>query len=147
MAGLPLAIMGRWTLLGIRGRKKELLKTSTGHYVAPVPIECELKREPAIVDAMVVGDCKKYCIALITVDQEAAKDPAFDQLLIQRLKLINAGLAKHESIVKVGILNSDFTIENGLLTPTMKLKREVAGVQFAAFVERLYASEGQIFRE
>ena len=133
--------------VGIRGRKKELLKTSTGHYVAPVPIECALKRDHAITDAMVIGDSKKYCIALITVDLEAAKDPAFDELLIQRLKSINTGLARHETIVKIGILNSDFTIENGLLTPTMKLKREVAGVQFAAFIERIYASDGQIFRE
>jgi len=133
--------------LGIRGRKKELLKTSTGHYVAPVPIECELKREPAVVDAMVIGDSRKYCAALVVVDEGLATGSALDALLRQRLSLINAGLSKHEHIARIGILKSGFTVANGMLTPTMKLKRSVASKHCAPFIERLYATTEQIIRE
>ncbi len=112
--------------LRIVGRKKELLKTSGGKYVAPVPIEDSLKALSLIKEAIVIGDNKKYCVALIALDEELLRASGSDQYkeqLKNHLKKVNEKLASFESIKRVGIIKEGFTISNGALTPSLKVRR------------------------
>ena len=134
--------------LRITGRKKELLKTSTGKYVAPVPIEDQLKRHPLIADAMMVGDNRKYCVALIVLDAERAKaDGGLEAELAAHLSSLNASLAAHEAVRRLGILREPFSVDGGTLTPTLKLKRNVATSHYAEFIARVYDSSTTIVRQ
>jgi long-chain acyl-CoA synthetase len=136
--------------LRIVGRKKELLKTSGGKFIAPVPIEDLFKADPFIGDAMVVGDDRKYCVVLISFDTEVAGaiDPKSKKdHLLDVLNRVNQNLASYESIKKIGVMNQPFSVENGTLTPTLKLKRSVAVKQKASLVEAVYASTEMIVYE
>ncbi len=136
--------------LRIVGRKKELLKTSGGKYVAPVPIEDSLKANPIIRDAMIIGDDKKYCVALISLDETQPAASKADQLkeeLKKLLKQVNEPLASFESIKRVGVIKEGFTIENGALTPTLKVKRNVVAKQKEQFIDKLYESDDVIVYE
>lgn len=134
--------------LRITGRKKELLKTSTGKYVAPVPIENALKTISNLVsDAMVVGDSQKYCVALLSLAEPPKDKAGFDTELKAHLDSLNASLPRHETIVRVGILKEGFSVENGLLTPTMKVKRQAAQQRYSAFIDQLYKSSTPIIYE
>ncbi len=136
--------------LRIVGRKKELLKTSGGKYVAPVPIEDLLKANPIIADAMVVGDNRKYCVALISLDPEHVNSqPELDvtKELGKFLEEVNAQLASYESIKRLGIMRAAFSVEAGTLTPTLKLKRKVACEQKQQFIEKVYDANQQIIVE
>lgn len=133
--------------LRITGRKKELLKTSTGKYVAPVPIENELKKNPLIADAMIVGDNQKYCIALLSIDASHATPERLDDDIRGIIEAVNKSLAHHESIKRVGILKTGFSVEDGTLTPTLKLKRKAALEKYMPFVTKVYSSTGTILRE
>jgi long-chain acyl-CoA synthetase len=133
--------------LKITGRKKELLKTSNGKYVAPVAIENELKKEPAIAEAMVVGDDQKYCIALVVINKEVITNEAAEGRLLEHLDAINKELARHESIKKIGVLTDGFTVENGMLTPTLKLKRKVVAAHYQPFIERIYSGNDVVVFE
>ena len=136
--------------LRIVGRKKELLKTSGGKYVAPVPIEDSLKALPLIKEAMVVGDERKYCVALLTVDDELARampSEQFKEEIKKHLKQVNQPLASFESIKRVGIIREGFSVENGSLTPTLKVKRNVVSRQKEQFINTLYQSEDAVIYE
>jgi len=136
--------------LRIVGRKKELLKTSGGKYVAPVPIEDNLKSHPIVKDAMIVGDGKKYCVALVSLEDETAKAFNSDERKEELKKLllrVNENLASFESIKRVGVMKESFTIENGALTPTLKVKRSVVAKQKEEFIDRLYRSDDAVVYE
>lgn len=136
--------------LRIVGRKKELIKTSGGKYVAPVPIEDQLKASPIIGDAMVVGDNQKYCIAIISLDPETTDGrPAsdFESDLARHLDAVNAQLASFESIKRIGVIRQPFSVEDGTLTPTMKLKRQRAATSKAAFIDQVYDAHQHIVFE
>ena len=139
--------VGEDGLLRITGRKKELLKTSTGKYVAPVPIENELKKNPLIADAMLVGDNQKYCIALLALDASHVKPDSLDDDLRQIIESVNKSLANHESIKRVGVLKNGFSVEDGTLTPTLKLKRNAALSKYQPFVSKVYSATGMVIRE
>lgn len=137
--------------LRIVGRKKELLKTSTGKYVAPFPIEEKLKESPWIKDAMLVGDERKYCVALVVLDDKAEGKPnsraQFKDELKKVMKTVNEPLASFETVKRIGVINDAFTVENGALTATLKLKRKVVTGRNEDFIERLYHSEDMIIFE
>lgn len=136
--------------LRIVGRKKELLKTSGGKYVAPVPIEDSLKALPLIKEAMVVGDNRKYCVALIALDEERLRASGSDQYkeeLKQHLKKVNEKLASFESIKRLGIIKEGFTIANGALTPSLKVRRNHVTQWKGDFIETLYRSDETIVTE
>lgn len=136
--------------LRIVGRKKELLKTSGGKYVAPVPIEDSLKALPLIKEAMVVGDTRKYCVALIALDEERLRASGSDRYkdeLKEHLKKINEKLASFESIKRVGIIKDGFTINNGALTPSLKVRRNHVIVWKGDFIELLYRSDEVVVSE
>ncbi|MCL6524491.1 MAG: long-chain fatty acid--CoA ligase [Thermoflavifilum sp.] len=144
--------------LKITDRKKELLKTSGGKYVAPQPIENKLKESHYIQQVMVVGDGRKFVSALIVPDFAALKkwceknnipfqDP---QQVIQEPRVIalyhsivdryNPLFNHVEQIKKFTLLPHEWTIEEGELTPTLKLKRKVIEQKYHDIIEQLYAS-------
>ena len=143
--------------LFITDRKKDLLKTAAGKFVAPQPIENALKTSPYILNAMVVGDRRKFIVALIVpnpttvaakaADQgikfasnaELAAHPWVHSLIDAEVKRLTVHLAQYETIKRFALLPEDFTFDNGSLTFTLKLKRRVVEQQYAAVIESLYA--------
>jgi len=111
--------------LFITGRIKDQFKTDKGKYIAPAPIELELLKNSHIEQICIVGMGIPQPIALITLS-EIAKKLSHSDLeisLTKSLQNINPTLEKHEKIEKFVIMKEDWTMENGLLTPTLKTKR------------------------
>ncbi|MCF6213129.1 MAG: AMP-binding protein [Flavobacteriaceae bacterium] len=111
--------------LFITGRIKDQFKTDKGKYIAPAPIELELLKNSAIEQICVVGMGIPQPIALITLSESAKKlsHSDLEKSLSKSLQHINPTLEKHEKIEKFVIMKEDWTMENGLLTPTLKTKR------------------------
>ena len=120
--------------LKITDRKKDLIKTSVGKYVAPAPIEGRLKLSPRILNAVVIGDRRKFAAALIVPAKGAVKAE-----IAQDVAALNASLASHEQIKKFELVEKDFTIEGGELTPTMKVRRRVVEQKHQALIDAMYA--------
>ncbi|MEI6086115.1 MAG: AMP-binding protein [Bacteroidota bacterium] len=113
--------------LTITGRIKDQFKTSKGKYISPAPIENQLLAHQYIDQACVVGHAMPHAFALCILS-ESAKMLDKIQLtadLIAFLKTVNADLEHHERIAKLIILSEEWTIENGILTPTLKIKRNL----------------------
>jgi len=143
--------------LFITDRKKDLLKTAAGKFVAPQPIENALKTSPYILNAMVLGDKRKFIVALIVpnaatvaakaADQgikfasntELAAHPWVHSLIDSEVRRLTVHLAQYETIKRFALLPEDFTFDNGSLTFTLKLKRRVVEQQCAGVIESLYA--------
>jgi long-chain acyl-CoA synthetase len=143
--------------LFITDRKKDLLKTAAGKFVAPQPIENTLKTSPYILNAMVVGDQRKFVVALIvpnhpTVSAKLAEDgvhvssnaelavhPRTYALIEKEVARLSAHLAQYETIKRFALLAEDFTFDGGSLTFTMKLKRRVVEQQYRDLIDKLYA--------
>jgi long-chain acyl-CoA synthetase len=141
----------------ITDRKKELLKTAGGKFVAPAPIENLLKRSPLIANAMVVGDRRKFVSVLIVVnlagvEEEAGKagrdsptpaqilsDAWVRDLIAHEVEQLTASLAQYEKPKRFALLDQDFSYANGELTYTLKLKRRVIEERYADTIARLYA--------
>jgi long-chain acyl-CoA synthetase len=120
----------------ITGRKKELIVASNGKKIYPARIEGLFKKEPLINHVLLIGDRLPYVTALITV----TGDPAAAQSIVEStVKNVNRQLASFEQIRKFKILERDFSIEHGELTPTMKLRRSRALENHRALVTELYA--------
>ncbi len=148
--------------LFITDRKKDLLKTAGGKFVAPQPIENALKTSPYVLNAMVIGDKRKFVVALIvpnvnTIRAKAAADgvslPAEDGEVVQEafvrrlidaeVKRVTAHLAQYESIKRFALLPRDFTFDDGSLTFTLKLKRRVVEAKYQDVIEGLYADAAE----
>ena len=143
--------------LFITDRKKDLLKTAGGKFVAPQPIENALKTSPYILNAMIVGDRRKFIVALVvpnpatvaakaaeqgitcTSSAELARHPFVRSLVEAEIARLTAHLAQYETIKRFALLPDDFTFDNGALTFTMKLKRRVVEEKFHDTIESLYA--------
>jgi len=113
--------------LRITGRVKDLFKTSKGKYVAPAPIELHLSANTFVGQVVVVGDNIPQPIALVTASEET-KGMSREEImssLRKTLEAVNKQLDQHENIKKVVVLDEEWTVENGFLTPTMKIKRRV----------------------
>ncbi|MEQ8714611.1 MAG: AMP-binding protein [Cyclobacteriaceae bacterium] len=111
--------------LTITGRVKDQFKTDKGKYISPAPIELELMKNPYIEQVCVVGTGIPQPIALIITPMES-KSKSNEEVaksIVATIKEINPTLEKHEKIEKAVIMSEDWTVENGLLTPTMKVKR------------------------
>lgn len=140
--------------LSIVGRKKEILVTSYGKNVAPEDIEGQLKSIDLVSQAVLVGDGRAYCTALLTLDEVAVAswakkngytlnvdihaDSRVFQHVWKAVEAVNEDLANYESVRKFTIVPEDFTVENGLLTPTFKVKRKPVFERYAALVEQMY---------
>ena len=118
--------------LKITGRVKDLFKTSKAKYVAPAPIEMKLSANKNIEQVCVVGTGLPQPIALITLSEYGKSRPVEDVYgsLETTLNIVNPKFESHERLKKIVVLDREWTIENNLLTPSMKIKRNE--------VERLY---------
>ncbi len=141
-------------LLRIKGRKKELLKTSGGKLVAPLPIEEALKAAPAIGQVCMVGEGRRFLSALITLSEtrmaelktggkgDFAQITITDPEIVREIKLhverLNSQLASFEQIKKFVVLSRDFSIVDGEMTPTMKMKRDVIEKRYVDVINKMY---------
>ncbi len=109
----------------ITGRAKDQFKTDKGKYIAPAPIELELSKNPDIEQICIVGMGIPQPILLIVPSEEGKKksEVELSKSLINAIKTINPTLEKHEKIEKAVVMKNDWTVDNGLMTPTLKIKR------------------------
>ncbi|GHG75941.1 AMP-dependent synthetase/ligase [Streptomyces griseocarneus] len=141
--------------LTITGRKKDLIITSSGKNLAPSPVEFAIQQSRFVSRAVMVGDRRPYAVALLTLDAvevEAwaaregvdlraagpARHPQVRRLCQEAVDAANARVARPARIRAFAILNEDFSVENGELTPTLKLRRAVVGERYAAEIDALY---------
>jgi long-chain acyl-CoA synthetase len=144
--------------LKITGRKKEIIVTAGGKNVAPAVLEDRIRAHRLVSQTIVVGDQRPFIAALITLDDEAlpawleskgkptdltAEQLRDDEELIAEIdaavKEANKAVSQAEAIKKFRVLGSDFTEDNGMLTPSLKLKRSVVMKEFDQEIENLYA--------
>jgi long-chain acyl-CoA synthetase len=140
--------------LTITDRKKDLLKTSGGKYVAPLPIESQLDSDRYVKASLVVGDERPYVVALIVPDWEALRadlglqgepstlvnDSDLRARFSKLLDEVNKGQASFETVKYFALLSRDFTEAKGELTPTLKKKRRAILEHFNTQIEAMYAS-------
>ena len=142
--------------LTITGRKKDMIVLSTGKNVSPVNIELRLTSLPLVLQAMVIGDDRRHLIALIVPNpdvlraeiknrrirvlsrQAALKHPEVMAMYREAIADCLQDLASYEQIVKFHLLDRGFTQENGELTPTLKLRRDIIQQHLADIVASLY---------
>lgn len=150
--------------LTITGRKKEIIVTAGGKNVSPAALEDPLRSHPLISQIVVIGDQKPFVAALITLDQDmlpswlsshglppmdvqaAAQDEHVLASLEKAIERTNKKVSRAESIRKFTVLPVDFTVENGLLTPSLKVKRARVTERFSDAIDQLYTdtrSEGE----
>jgi long-chain acyl-CoA synthetase len=144
--------------LTITGRKKELIVTAGGKNVAPAVLEDRLRANALVSQCLVVGDEKPFIAALVTIDEEAfpswkashgkpasatvadlADDPDLRADIQSAIDETNKAVSKAEAIKAFRILGDDWTVENGRLTPSLKVKRNVVLEDYASEVAGLYS--------
>ena len=141
--------------LKIIGRKKEIIITAGGKNVTPKNLESALKNHELINEAVVIGDRRKYLSALVTIDPDAAErwaassgasaadiheDPKLREDIQKHVDEMNQKFARVEQIKKFTILSRNFTVEDGELTPTLKVKRRIVNQNFADEIEAMYSN-------
>ncbi|MBY0277161.1 long-chain fatty acid--CoA ligase [Candidatus Binatia bacterium] len=140
--------------LRITDRKKDLIKTSGGKYVAPQKIENLLKTQPHISQAIVIGNNRKYCTALISLDEDSARsfrerhgigpgerldrNPEVLQLVEAEVADVNRKLASFETIKFFRVLPAELSEAAGELTPSLKIKRKVVEARYGDLIEEMY---------
>jgi len=143
--------------LSVTDRKKDLIKTSGGKFIAPQPIENALKLSPYIGVAAILGDRRKFPAVMIspnfvtleewaranniafTSRAELVANPKVQSLYDGVVEEINRNLARFEKLKRVMLVEDEFTIANGALTPTMKLRRRIIEGRYKKQIDDLYA--------
>jgi len=142
--------------LVITDRKKDLIVTSGGKNVAPQPIENVLKQNPFIANAVVIGGSRKFIAALIVPNFEKLEEyarakgvgyvnrrdliqnEAVARFLLQEVDRSTPNLAPYEKVKKIALLDRDFEIERGEMTPTLKVKRSIVEEKYRDLIDSLY---------
>ena len=140
--------------LKITDRKKDIIITAAGKNIAPQEVENKLKGIRWIANAMLHADRRPYCVALLTLDKEEIKehfraagremperpeeDPEVGALVESGVAEVNKKVGSHETIKKWRLLPSDFSVEGGELTPTLKLKRRVLEQRHKGLLDSMY---------
>jgi len=141
--------------LKITDRKKDLIKTSGGKYIAPQLIENALKTSSELISQVVViGDRRKYVSVVVTAVEaeaikltgassypEATRSPVLRAKIQEAVDRLNATLPSYETIKRFTILDRDFSQETGEMTPTMKVKRKAAIAKFKKEIDAMYDGE------
>jgi long-chain acyl-CoA synthetase len=140
----------------ITDRKKELLKTSGGKYIAPQPIEQLIKTSRFVNQVVVIGDGRKFPAALIVPDwqqlegyaqykgydlhtrAEFCRDPRIIDLFERQIAARTKELAQFEKVKRIALLEKEFTLEGGELTPTLKVKRRVIDQEYRDVIDGIY---------
>ncbi len=142
----------------ITDRKKELIITAAGKNISPANIESVIKGSPCISNALAFGDRKKYITALVTLEPSEVKSrlagmgidanmgsldklPQVRELIRGEIERLNAGLARFEQVKDFRIVPEDFSIEDDLLTPTMKLKRKNIIARYGDLIGSMYVDD------
>ncbi|WP_328427703.1 AMP-dependent synthetase/ligase [Streptomyces sp. NBC_00443] len=144
--------------LRITDRKKDLIKTSGGKYIAPAEVEGQFKAVcPYVSNILVHGADRNFCTALIALDEvaivawaeenglggksyaEIVAAPATVEMVDEYVRQLNAGLQKWQTIKKFRLLPRDLDVEHGEITPSLKLKRPVVEREYKALIEEMYA--------
>jgi long-chain acyl-CoA synthetase len=152
-----IGVMSRDGFLSITDRKKDLIITAGGKNIAPQPLEAELKRNPLVGQAVVIGDGRPYLTALLAIDPEAKRQiadrhgvpmdadaarffelPAIRAEIDRHLADVNSRHAPFEQIKRFGFLPAEMTVESGELTPTLKVKRRIVSERYRDRIEALY---------
>ena len=120
----------------ITDRKKDILITPGGDNISPVKIENDLIKINFIEQALVYGDNKPYLVALLVITSE--KKNILNEEIKEQIEKINKNLSKNEKIKKFFVINKQFTIENGMMTPTLKLKRYKIIKEYEQEFNKLY---------
>ncbi len=136
------------------GRIKELLKTSTGKYVSPNPIELEISRHPLVEQALVIANDRKFASAVIWLNPEEARrmlkiskeesfapalqSPRIKEAINMHIGRINKKLNHWEQIRRWTLIGDELSVESGLLTPTFKIRRKKAEERYAEQIEKMY---------
>ncbi|WP_431870423.1 AMP-dependent synthetase/ligase [Nocardiopsis eucommiae] len=148
--------------LRITDRKKELIKTSGGKYVAPQSIESRFKSLcPYVGNLVVHGDRRPYCVALVTLDAEAievwaeanglgalnylglTREPKVRAMLQEAIDELNRGLPRHESVKDFAILPNELTVEQGEITPSLKMRRRAVEERYRDLLDGMYEDSVQ----
>ncbi|HEX5731417.1 MAG TPA: long-chain fatty acid--CoA ligase [Blastocatellia bacterium] len=147
--------------LVITDRKKELIKTSGGKYVAPQRVESLIKSSRFVSQVVVVGNARKFPSALIVPnfellrsyaelkgipfegDEDLLNNPKIIDLIERQVEQYTAELARFEKVKKIALLANEMTIESGELTPTLKVRRSVIDKKYADVIAGLYGEEAQ----
>jgi len=145
--------------LKITDRKKELFKTSGGKYIAPSPIEQALRGSRFISQAILVGNARKFPAALIVPNFEMLESyarlkeldiathadfcchPRILDLITRQIDAMTLNLSRYERVKKFAILEHELTVENGELTPTLKVKRRVVAEKYRETIDRIYRDQ------
>jgi len=146
--------------LKITDRKKNLIKTSGGKYVVPARLESLLKEEPSVGQVYIHGDRRPFVVALVTVDERelagladelgvSAPDvpahPEIRRRVGAAIERANTRLARFEQIKHFEVLPEDFTVESGLVTPTLKIKRRVVAERYADRIDAMYKAASEAY--
>ncbi|MBS1716966.1 MAG: long-chain fatty acid--CoA ligase [Armatimonadetes bacterium] len=136
--------------LRITDRKKDLLVLGNGKNVAPQPIENKIKSSRYVSEAVVLGDGMEYCVALIVPNEEhirselkLPKDTHLSEsqeakkLVMNDIQSINRTLAPYEAVKRIALLDRPFSIDEGELTPSLKVKRKVVKDRYKAVIDSL----------
>ncbi len=134
----------------ITGRKKELMKTSGGKYIAPAKLEARIKNHTLVQEAVTIADTRNYVTALVAIDPEElevwaqqqgvaadANGEAVRAEIQKHMDAVNETLARYESVKKFRIVPA-MTVDSGLLTASLKVKRKVVHERFADLIEGMY---------
>jgi len=143
--------------LSVTDRKKDLIKTSGGKFIAPQPIENSLKHNALIAEAVVLGDKRKFPAVLVSPYFPLLEDwarnnqvpfssradltanPKVQTLYEGIIEDLNQNLARFEKLKKVVLIAEEFSAEHGTLTPTMKLRRRAIEERYRAIIDEMYA--------
>ncbi|HEY9677589.1 MAG TPA: long-chain fatty acid--CoA ligase [Drouetiella sp.] len=145
--------------LKITDRKKDLIVNSAGKNIAPQKIEAILKTVPYVTQAVVFGDKQKALVALLTLDEQAVstfahdqnweftsytsllKNPNLNKFLRKEIQSRSGSLADYEVVKKFAVLPQELSVEEGELTATLKIKRNVIAKRYKPVIEALYRDE------
>jgi len=151
-----IGIIGEHGMLKITDRKKNIIVTSGGKNIAPQPIENRLVTSPFIEQALVIGDKRKFCTAIIVPSEENLKSwaeennkqisdygqmismPEVKELIRSEIEKTTTDLASYETIKNFIFAKAPFTIESGELTPSLKVKRNIVEKNYASEIDALY---------
>jgi long-chain acyl-CoA synthetase len=145
--------------LTITDRKKDLIVTSGGKKIAPQPLENLLKADPLVSEAVLIGEQRKFPAALLVPDfarleariqaaalrvasrEELVRHPEVLRLYQDVLDRLNGSLAQFERVKRFALLPTEFTMERGELTPTMKVRRQVVEQRWRPLIDAIYTSQ------
>jgi len=148
--------------LSITDRKKELFKTSGGKYIAPAPIEQMIKASRFVSQVVLIGNERKFPAALVVPNfeqltnyvriksleikspAEFCASPRIIDLIERQIAELTKNLSHYEKVKKIALLENELTVENGELTPTLKVKRRIVEEKYRALIEKIYVDAGSM---